>query len=44
MPFAKVETSINFAAQENEILSFWDKIRAVKPFLDTKNADTPAKE
>ena len=27
-----------------DMAPFWDKIRAVKPFLDTKNADTPAKE
>ncbi|MFO0814588.1 MAG: isoleucine--tRNA ligase [Gemmatales bacterium] len=36
MPFAKVETSINFAAQENEILTFWDKIRAFEKLQELR--------
>lgn len=27
-----------------DMAPFWDKIRAIKPYLDTKDADTPAKE
>ncbi|HQR05352.1 MAG TPA: isoleucine--tRNA ligase [Gemmatales bacterium] len=36
MPFAKVDTSINFAAQENEILSFWDKMRAFEKLQELR--------
>ncbi|MBL8824783.1 MAG: isoleucine--tRNA ligase [Planctomycetia bacterium] len=36
MPFAKVETSINFAAQENEILAFWDKMRAFEKLQELR--------
>ncbi|HMP17984.1 MAG TPA: class I tRNA ligase family protein, partial [Gemmatales bacterium] len=36
MPFAKVETSINFAAQENEILKFWEKIRAFEKLRELR--------
>src|SRR5690349_7881528 len=36
MPFAKVETQVNFAAQENEILTFWDKIRAFEKLCELR--------
>ena len=36
MPFAKVETSINFAAQENEILAFWDKMKAFEKLQELR--------
>src|ERR1051325_10044240 len=36
MPFAKVETQVNFAAQENEILKFWDKIRAFEQLCELR--------
>ena len=36
MPFAKVDTSLNFAAQENDILSFWDKMRAFEKLQELR--------
>src|SRR5215470_8804811 len=36
MPFAKVETQVNFAAQENETLSFWAKIRAFEKLCELR--------
>src|SRR6185369_385206 len=38
MPFAKVETQVNFAAQENDILTFWDKIRAFEKLCELRRA------
>jgi isoleucyl-tRNA synthetase len=36
MAFSKVETQVNFAAQENEILKFWDKIRAFEKLCEMR--------
>src|SRR5580765_6178926 len=34
MSFAKVDTQVNFANQENEVLKFWDKIRAFEKLCE----------